>query len=183
LTGRQVASRVATVPASPETAAEALEALADVAVRSLPERSAGRRRIVEAAGRAAAAWRELAALAPRPRVGDDRADQAARAAGLAAARRAVAESRRAVEQARRTSREVRSMPERALAAAWDVATAPPRAVRDTIASALAAAADRAERVVTATTTTAATAWGGAVQGIGVAGIVALAVAVWWLTKK
>jgi hypothetical protein len=182
LTGRQVASRVATVPASPETAAEALEALAAVAVRSLPERSAGRRSIVEAAGRAAAAWRELAARGS-PRVGDDRADQAARAAGLAAARRAVAESRRAVEQARRTAREVRSLPERALAAAWDVATAPPRAVRDTIASALASAADRAERVVTATTTAAATAWGGAVTGIGVAGIAAIVVAVWWLSKK
>jgi hypothetical protein len=171
------------VPASAATAAEALEALAATAVRVLPERSAGRRRIVEAAARAAAAWRELAALTPPARVGDDRADQAARAAGLAAARRAIEESRRAVEQARRTSREVRSMPERALEAAWDVATAPPRAVRDTIASALQAAADRAERVVTATTTTAATAWGGAVQGIGVAGIVALAVAVWWLSKK
>jgi hypothetical protein len=171
------------VPASPETAAEALEALAAAAVRALPERSAGRRRIVEAAGRAAAAWRELAAMTPPARVGDDRADEAARAAGLAAARRAVAESRRAVEQARRTAREVRSMPERAIAAAWDVATAPPRAVRDSIASALSAAADRAERVVTATTTTAATAWGGAVQGIGVAGIVALAAAMWWFTKK
>jgi hypothetical protein len=171
------------VPASPETAAEALEALAAAAVRALPERSAGRRRIVEAAGRAAAAWRELAALTPPARVGDDRADQAARAAGLAAARRAIEESRRAVEQARRTSREVRTLPERALAAAWDVATAPPRAVRDSIASALSAAADRAERVVTATTTTAATAWGGAVQGIGVAGIVALAAAMWWFTKK
>jgi hypothetical protein len=171
------------VPASAAAAAEALEALAAVAARVLPERSAGRRRIVEAAARAAAAWRELAAMEPPSRVGDDRADQAARAAGLAAARRAVAESRRAVEQARRTAREVRSMPERALAAAWDVATAPSRAVRDTIASALDAAADRAERVVTATTTTAATAWGGAVTGIGVAGIVALAVAAWWLTKK
>jgi hypothetical protein len=178
-----VATRVATVPASDAaTAAEALDALAAVAARVLPERSAGRRRIVDAAARAAAAWRELAARGS-PRVGDDRADQAARAAGLAAARRAVAESRRAVEQARRTSREVRTMPERALAAAWEVATAPPRAVRDTIASALEAAADRAERVVTATTTTAATAWGGAVTGIGVAGIVAIAAAVWWLTKK
>jgi hypothetical protein len=178
-----VATRVATVHASPETAAEALEALAAAAARSLPERSAGRRRIVEAAGRAAAAWRALAAMTPPARVGDDRAHEAARAAGIAAARRAVAESRRAVEQARRTSREVRSLPERAIAAAWDVATAPPRAVRDTIASALAAAADRAERVVTATTTTAATAWGGAVSNIGVAGIAAIAVAVWWLTKK
>jgi hypothetical protein len=170
------------VPAS-AAAAEALESLAEVAARVLPSRSAGRRRIVEAAERAAAAWRELAALTPPARVGDDRADQAARAAGLAAARRAIEESRRAVEQARRTSREVRTLPERALAAAWDVATAPPRAVRDSIASALSAAADRAERVVTATTTTAATAWGGAVQGIGVAGIVALAAAMWWFTKK
>jgi hypothetical protein len=178
-----VATRVATVPASAATAAEALDALAAEALRVLPERSAGRRRIVEAAGRAAAAWRELAALGSPARVGDDRANQAARAAGLAAARRAVAESRRAVEQARRTAREVRSMPERALAAAWDVATAPPRAVRDTIASALDAAADRAERVVTATTTTAATAWGGAVSNIGVAGIVAIVAAMWWFTKK
>jgi hypothetical protein len=170
------------VPASAATAAEALAELAAVAARVLPERSAGRRRIVDAAERAAAAWRELAALGPS-RVGDDRADQAARAAGLAAARRAIEESRRAVEQARRTSREVRSLPERALATAWEVATAPPRAVRDTIASALASAADRAERVVTATTTTAATAWGGAVTGIGVAGIVAIAAAMWWFTKK
>jgi hypothetical protein len=171
------------MPASAATAAEAIDALAAVAARVLPERSAGRRRIVEAAARAAAAWRELAAMEPPARVGDDRADQAARAAGIAAARRAVAESRRAVEQARRTSREVRSLPERALATAWEVATAPPRAVRDTIASALASAADRAERVVTATTTTAATAWGGAVTGIGVAGIVAIAAAMWWFTKK